>query len=78
MSESPVTAMTPEPLEGALTGADDRLLEPLDVAPGRNSAAAAHRPAHPSRPYLANERRQLQAQSEQAPLTPRQLGYAGG
>jgi sulfoxide reductase catalytic subunit YedY len=25
MSESPVKAMTPEPLEGALTGADDRV-----------------------------------------------------
>ena len=26
MSETPVKAMTPEPLEGALTGADDRIL----------------------------------------------------
>ena len=36
------------------------------------------RPAHPSRPYPANERRQLQAQSEQASLTPCQLGHSGG
>ncbi len=45
MSETPVKPMTPEPLKEALTGADDRPLEPLDAAPGRNSAAAAHRPA---------------------------------
>src|SRR3981189_3018321 len=43
---------------------------------------AAHRrprrPARPSRPYHADEWRQLQAQSEQAPLTPFQLGHADG
>src|SRR3981189_1918920 len=43
---------------------------------------AAHRrprrPARPSRPYPADEWRQLQAQSEQAPLTPFQLGHADG
>src|SRR3979409_960686 len=38
----------------------------------------AARPAHPSRPYPADEWRQLQAQSEQAPLTPFQLGHADG
>src|SRR3982074_595484 len=37
----------------------------------------AARPAHPSRPYPANERRQLQAQSEQAPITTSQFGYVG-
>ena len=36
------------------------------------------RPAHPSCLYPANERRQLQAQSEQAPLTRCQLRYVGG
>src|SRR4051794_8852252 len=43
---------------------------------------AAHRcvarPAHPPRPYSRDEWRQLQAQSEQAPITARQLGHAGG
>src|SRR3979409_1464185 len=38
----------------------------------------AARPAHPSRPYPAIEWRQLQAQSEQAPITPFQFRYAGG
>ena len=49
---------------------------------GLSERAAAHRcaarPAHPSRPYPANERRKLQAQSEQEPLTPCQLGHTGG
>src|SRR3982074_3971436 len=36
------------------------------------------RAAHPSRPYPAIEWRQLQAQSEQAPITPFQFRYAGG
>ena len=44
------------------------------------SVRAAHRraarPANPSCPYPANERRQLQAQSEQAPLAPSQFGHA--
>jgi DNA replication protein DnaC len=43
---------------------------------------AAHRcvarPAHPPRPYPRDEWRQLQAQSEQAPITARQLGHARG
>jgi len=41
---------------------------------GSERLTGAARPAHPSRPYPANERRQLQAQSEQTPLTPYQLG----
>ena len=36
------------------------------------------RPADPSRPYPGNERRELQAQSEQAPLTSCQRKHAGG
>jgi hypothetical protein len=44
----------------------------------RTAHRCAARPAYPSRPYPADECRQLQAQSEQAPLTPFQLGHSGG
>src|SRR3979411_3436134 len=44
----------------------------------RAAHRCAARPAHPSRPYPAIEWRQLQAQSEQAPITPFQFRYAGG
>jgi hypothetical protein len=44
----------------------------------RASDRRVARPPHSSRPYPGNERRQLQAQSEQATPTPCQLGYAGG
>src|ERR1700730_2144098 len=43
----------------------------------RAAHRCAARSAHPSRPYPGNERRQLQAQSQQEPLTPCQLGNAG-
>jgi IstB-like ATP binding protein len=44
----------------------------------RAAHRCAARPAHPSRPYPAIEWRQLQAQSEQAQITPFQFRYAGG
>src|SRR3977135_2622396 len=44
----------------------------------RAAHRCAARPAHPSRPYPAIEWRQLQAQTEQAPITPFQFRYAGG
>src|SRR6478752_8222706 len=44
----------------------------------RAAHRCAARSAHPPRPYPRDEWRQLQAQSEQAPITARQLGHAGG
>src|SRR3954468_10696484 len=44
----------------------------------RAAHRCAARSAHPPRPYPRDEWRQLQAQSEQAPITARQLGPARG